>query len=133
MNVYIATKFENKSQFRELASLLGKYGHNITHDWTNEDLAGIPPSERAEFLKSCAFSDFLGVTRADVLVFIPVKEAMAGAWVEFGLALRDHKPIIVIDNKLQNNIFYNMDSVSLAKDFNHVASLLAERERLVGK
>lgn len=125
MRVYIATKFENTNQFNELKALIEAKGHWINHDWTNgTPIKSIPAEKLGDFLKDSACNDFMGVKKCHALIFIPVQEPMAGAWVEMGIALAEWKRVIVIDNGLKNCIFFNLPGVLKARDFNHAVELL---------
>lgn len=115
MNIYIATKFENKKGFDKARKLLEAAGHTITHDWTVEDASKVEESEREQYLAECAVRDLEGVMAAHVVVFL-AHPKMAGALVELGFALGQGKPCVLIDTEkkgVQDCIFYHLPDSGL--------------------
>lgn len=129
-NIYIATKFTNTKGFNEMKDLLEKNGHSVILDWTKEDASKVPEGERSDYLRQCACTDAVAVMMCDVLVFIPVPEPMAGAFVELGIAIGRKRVIMVnpFAEGLQKCIFYHLPVVDsgleIASGFNHVIELL---------
>lgn len=128
MRAYIASKFENQDQFHELREMLESYGHTVTRDWTKESIAR---STEPGYITKCAEEDYSGVVEAEVLVLIPTKEPMAGAFVEFGIALGKGLDIIIVDpfnESYQKNIFYHLHNafpwVMHAPDLSAAAELV---------
>lgn len=115
MKAYIATKFENKLEFEKMAFYLKSQGHTITLDWTKHDAKSVPEELRKEYMKQCACECFVGVMLADVVIFIVDNRPMAGAFVEFGIALGLFKKIIIVNafkgDGRQECIFFHLPSV----------------------
>lgn len=121
VKAYLATAFKNKAQFHELKSLLEAAGHTVTHDWTTEDETKVPEEQKPIYLMKCAMADVLGVCSADVLILI-AKPNMAGALVEFGIAIASSIPVLVLDGFKEGNqkcIFYHFPQCG---KFQHVQS-----------
>lgn len=125
INVYVATKFQNVAGFNEMKRLLEDIGHKVTHDWTKESADGKGWPERYPYLQKCALRDGHGVADSDCLIFIPVNQPMAGAFVEMGIALALDKLVIVVDafaDGIQGNIFYYLPQVVHVKTLKEAAS-----------
>lgn len=115
MNVYIATRFTHKEEFKKLQKLLEANGHAITHDWTVDDLTGVPADEIELYKMRNAGHCIQGVLFADALVLI-AKPNMAGAFVEMGMAMMRGIPIIVVGADQEGNqpcIFYSLPDCSV--------------------
>lgn len=113
MRVYVASKFENQEQVRKVHRLLTESGHIITHDWTWESVEGKKGEERERYLKDCATKDYNGVDTCDVFFLINYLHC-AGAYTEFGIALRAQKCIVVVDGhhpEKSRNIFFHLPDV----------------------
>ena len=112
MKVYIASKFENVSQFHQLKEALESEGHEVTHDWTKHK-ADPSDSDYREKMARFASEDYAGVLDAQVLILVPVgKETpMAGAFVELGIAIHAGLDVIIVDGFAENrqqNVFYRL-------------------------
>ena len=87
MNIYVATKWENRSQARRVMNDLTDLGHHITHDWTTI------AQETAEV----AAEDMVGVLRADRLVLLAEDDwPFRGTYVELGIALTAGIPVSIV-------------------------------------
>lgn len=110
MKVYIATSFACKADFKKLRLILEANGHEITHDWTVDDVAGREGIDKKMYLAQCAGYCMKGILDADALVLI-ARPNMAGAFVELGFALGQSIPVIVLDGWKEGNqepIFYHI-------------------------
>lgn len=128
MKIYIATKFENQAKFHELKDLLEEFGHTVPRDWTNERERGdMTEVQWQSYLKTQAQADADGVADCDALVLITVKESMAGAFVEMGIAAALSKRILLVDEGNKNNIFFRLPCVEQMGDFEDVINALEPR------
>ena len=119
MNVYVATKWENKDGARAAMATMRAAGHTITHDWTAVEEAGANLAE-------CAIDDVDGVERADVLLLIP-HAGIKGAWVEMGVAIANFIPVLIIDNPWARKcIFEHLPGVVHVADVEAAIAWLAE-------
>ncbi len=99
MKIYVAGKWEEKVQVREVMKQLMDAGHTITHDWTIAELNGIPNTEQA-------LADKKGVMVADALVCVFEKDLRySGALTEFGIAVAKGIPIYFLGHACDGNIF----------------------------
>jgi hypothetical protein len=97
MKFYVATKWNRKDEAKRVIAALQERGHEITHDWTEEeDSLGLPDAARAEFYALCAADDVDGVLDADVMLLLH-DAAARGAYVELGIALAHGVRVIVVD------------------------------------
>jgi hypothetical protein len=101
IKAYVATKFERKTEARELMADLGRLGVSITHDWTVFENGVHPASD-------CAIHDTNGVLDCDFVVILANDDLpYRGSYVEFGIALGTHKKIYLIGNGMDRCIFAN--------------------------
>ena len=127
VKIYIATKFENQDEFHQLKRMLEACGHVVTHDWTKESCDNAPPGKLEEYKTDCALNDVEGVHNADLLVLIPYHKPMAGAFVEFGIAVALGKPVVLVKRAgvfFQDNIFYSLPDVTPLPDFESVVTFV---------
>lgn len=118
MRIYIATKFENQTQFHKLALILRSMGHKIVLDWTKHSLVGVPEEEVDAYKARCAAECYLGVSMADALIFLGDRRKMAGAFVELGIALGQCKRIIMVNtNAAQSCIFFSLPQLHGQVDY----------------
>lgn len=101
---YVAGKFEEKEQVKEIILELEEAGHTITYDWTiHED-----DNPQMQALKCLG-----GVIDADMFIFLAERALpYKGAFVEMGAALTHGKPVLVIGDAIDSCIFMKMGFVS---------------------
>ena len=110
MKFYVAGKFEDKSDVREVMDIIKKAGHFVTHDWTLREKEG------ADLVK-CAREDYNGIVNCQILVAVLLKENnYRGLWVEIGIALAMKKIIAVIGEGENDCIFLTLPEVIHHKD-----------------
>jgi hypothetical protein len=115
VKIYVASKFENSKAVREAHRALEEDGHEITHDWTNENADGLEGEAKEEYLKKCASKDVVGVLSGQGILVLN-HERMAGGFTEFGIAIGSHwlgryMCIVVIDGHHEEkprNIFFHL-------------------------
>jgi hypothetical protein len=118
MDIYVASKFENKKAVREAYLALMADGHSITHDWTGEDAEGLEGEALETYMRGCAEKDVKGVEGGQG--FLMLNHArIAGGNTEFGIAIATKKFIVVIDGHHPDkprNIFFYLPMVHHARD-----------------
>jgi hypothetical protein len=122
MKLYVASKFTNKQEVRSLMTLLENDGHTITHDWTDDDAAGLEGDELEQYLALNAIACIRGIIDAQAFILIARPE-MAGSHTELGLAMGIGRPVLILDGFKagnQPNIFYNIPNNGL---FQHVPDI----------
>lgn len=91
MDIYVASKFENRDEVRRVQRILLDEGHVITHDWTgdNWDKAEELGMTVEEYAARCADCDFFGAAAADIVLLLVDHSLgkMQGAMVEAGIGL----------------------------------------------
>jgi len=97
---YIAGKWEEREQIREIQKALIEKGHEITCDWTyhEKDDPGYPVTYAVE--------DIEGVKNCDVYVGVFVSDLnYKGALVEMGAALATFKTVCIIGHAIDSCLF----------------------------
>lgn len=119
MNIYLATAFACKEDFRMMKSLLEAAGHTISHDWSVDDIGTRTGMEKEIYLMECCIGCLNGIADSDVFILL-ARPSMAGAFVELGVAIGCGKPVILLDafkTGHQDPIFYHLPNSGL---FQHV-------------
>lgn len=130
MRVYVAAKFEDKAIVRDAYAKLRAIGHEITHDWTNEDITKAEPGRVDEYLAECAERDAEGVQEADVLVMFP-HERGKDSYVELGIALGAAIPVVCISRGvgLPSSIFLKVEDVHHVETIEQAISAIGRGRR----
>lgn len=91
MKIYVAGKWHDKASIRGIMGQLEKLGHQITHDWTKNEIETRTP----EALRYYATLDLAGVDKADILVVIMTDKEYSyrGTFTEIGFAIGKCKPV----------------------------------------
>jgi len=114
MRFYVAGKFEDKERIERLMEKLRNQGHEITHDWTRYD-----HSEDVYEMRCRAKDNIQGVKQADVLIMVLIDDLQyTGTFVEMGIAIAEKKPIIIIGNQRNDNIFTKLPNVVRINELN---------------
>lgn len=99
MKIYVAGKWQEKEQVRQLQQGLRDRGHTITYDWTQQE-------EEGAVLHCCALNDASGVIEADSLVARLVNPLpYRGALAEIGMAIGLGKRVYIIGHGCPHFIF----------------------------
>lgn len=123
MKIYVAAKFEEGPMVQKVYEKLRARGHEITHDWTNEDAEKFKNEDG--YAARCAINDFRGVMDADaVLVFN--HDRLFGGATEMGIAIAGGIPIYVVGRGIRENIFFNLPEG--IKHFNSDDDAISEME-----
>ncbi len=106
MKIYVAGKWKERQQVKNIMDRLEARGHTITCDWTKH----IAP-ERIEKGEGCftrdvynsghktyGWEDLEGVENCDILVaYMPDPTVFyKGAWIEIGISIAHRKRVIII-------------------------------------
>lgn len=105
MRIYVAGKWEERANIRDLMDILEGDGHTITEDWTTHEAAD-------RDLAECALRDHQGVETADALVIIAINVLpYMGACAELGLALGYGKEIYLVGSGMDTCVFAHHPAV----------------------
>ncbi len=117
MRIYVAGKFQEKSQVKQVQIALKNVGHEITHDWTVHDMGRHESQEPTdvqigahwydpEELARQALGDLRGVQTADVIVICAINpHRYSGTLTEMGIALGCGHRVLIIGDCIDGNIF----------------------------
>lgn len=95
--IYVASKFEDKARVRDTYAKLRAAGHEITCDWTNEEVKDLPDDELFHTIREAAKADARGVFNADAVILFPHGNGK-GLFVELGIAVGRGIPIVVVSD-----------------------------------
>lgn len=115
MKIYLAAKFEQKIEMRDVRTRLMAAGHEVTSQWIDvEHTEDHNVQVTDEMRVGYARMDIADVLRAHVLVAFSGERSVpsigGGRHVEFGVALQAGKPIFVVGPKGEH-IFHYMPGV----------------------
>ena len=123
MKIYVATKWENRSEANRVLALLRSAGHHITYDWT------VWEQESTEQ----ALADLSGVLNADCLIVLAEQDLpYKGTYVELGAALAAGLTIYLVGDGLDACLFSkhpDVQKLSLVQVFADIQ----QRATLVGR
>lgn len=106
--IYVATSFKNIPEARQVMRLVEEAGHEISHDWTWESVDESWDEEtKREYLVKCGDRDYLGVTTADIVVFLN-HELAHDAMAELGIALAKGKHVIILYPERRSSVFFHL-------------------------
>lgn len=132
MKVYLAAKFERKTEMREVRDFLVNDGHKVVSRWIDvEHEEDASHTVTDELRVSYAQMDVDDVLHSEVLVMFshPRSETHngGGRHVEFGIALQSGRKIIVVGPKGEH-IFHYWPGIMFAADLDELASTLWSME-----
>lgn len=117
MKLYVAGKWQEKSQVRKVQDYLKDRGHEITYDWTQHEMT-VDPEEGGDIIEiygqhysrtelgEQSVGDANGVNEADVVVIVAINNhRYAGAFTEMGISIGHGRPVYVIGHGMDYNIF----------------------------
>ncbi len=116
MKIYVASKWEERHEVKDLMCSLIARGHEITCDWTNHNYgdAGYPVQY--------AQDDVTGVLEADIFIGLFINEHnYRGALIEMGVALGSNSPVYIVGHAIDSCMFTHHPYVLM---FNTVDDLL---------
>lgn len=132
MKVYLAGPYQNKVAIAEKAAELRAMGIEVTSSWLEEPHA--PNTQlhelTAEDHAKYAFRDLVDIDTADVFVlFADTTKSIirAGRHVEFGFAIRQAIPILVVGSEFENIFHYlsEVEHFATWEDARHALSTMA--------
>jgi hypothetical protein len=110
MKLYLAARYDRRSEMRDVSAALAKAGHFVTSRW-------IYPRQSGPDLVS-AIEDIEDLMEADCLVSFTERPIQSAPWaarggrhVEFGVALASGKRLVVIGPR--ENIFHHLPRVDV--------------------
>ena len=117
MKFYVATRFADYERARALNEFVRAAGHTITHDWTDTDeFVNGKPVELGELthqqMLKYANLDFVGVARADVVIFLGESDRCYGALIEVGIALA-HSASVWVVAPHRDSVFFHLPEVKV--------------------
>lgn len=130
MKIYVAGKTQDWRRVRETQNLLVLQGHEITYDWVpavirygEDDATGPDVNETGpEVLLEQAEADREGVREADVVVALGHPDVL-GTIVEIGMALAEHKPVILV-GEFRDSVFWYFPEVTRVKGLDELEDAL---------
>ncbi|GAC1590836.1 MAG: hypothetical protein NVS3B25_09660 [Hymenobacter sp.] len=107
MRLYVASAFANKPEVIATMEALRMAGHEVSHDWTTEQVDLEWAADRTDaYLQQCGADDFRGVRYADALVLVNHEHAR-DAMTEFGIALGRGTPVYVLYPERRTSVFFH--------------------------
>lgn len=96
MNVYVASKYQNRDACAALAGHLRALGCDVTSRWHEGPAQAVPESELPDdALDAIAADNHADLARADALVLL-VHPGLAGSLLETGVAIGRGMPLLVV-------------------------------------
>jgi len=130
MKIYIAGKFEDRTQVAELYRRIEEMGHQVAYDWTQHKPIK-PYSQNQELAGQYSDNELSGILDSDVFICL-THEAGTTLLMEFGSALilnrKTGKPIVyaVGNSNERSPWFFN----SRVKRRNSIDEVLAEIKKM---
>ena len=107
MNVYVATKWENRDEAARVMKDLQDLGHVITCDWTTVDQES----------QAQAAADMAGVLFAEAVIVLAEQDwPFKGTYVEMGMALAAGTQVYIV-GPYANTIFDKLPTVRRFPDY----------------
>jgi hypothetical protein len=131
VKIYLAAKFGQKAEMKEVRAFLINDGHEVTSQWLDVE-EGVDTDAGVNRLAHYAKMDVDDVLRADVLVTFSQEHKTlhsgGGRHVEFGVAVQAGKQIIVVGPKGEH-IFHYLPCVEHVADVDALAKRLHQMDR----
>lgn len=129
MKLYVASKFHNYVEARDVIDKLKGVGHEITCDWTRNEEFDLKSGEPLMYNDGApldvqarvAHADRRGIANCERFILL-AKPDMKGGMVELGMAIMQSVPIEIVRPNECYTVFYALESVTI---FETVESLLA--------
>ena len=103
MKIYIAGRWEDRKQIREIQKAMIDQGYELTLDWTDHEY----PTARRTLAKWAA-DDLTAASNAETLIaLMEVTHDYKGAWCEIGACLATGGIIIILGHGSDSAIFLN--------------------------
>ena len=137
VDIYVASKFENKAAVRAAQTEVRKRGWGISFDWTGEavDVSGSKvidwntPYQTADeaHLRESAYNDYCGVTGSSAVLILNHAHG-CGMWTEMGIAIAHGIPVYVVGPEIRRNIFFYLPESFKLQTFSTLEEALARME-----
>ncbi|MBI4094684.1 MAG: hypothetical protein HY435_00625 [Candidatus Liptonbacteria bacterium] len=121
--IYIAARFGEKDNVREIYERFTEKGHRVVGDWTNHKPIK-PYQEHGELAREYAIEDIEAAANCDVFILLS-SEAGTGMYIELGAAMAQKiaygKPeIYVVGKHLNRSMFYFHPTVNRRQNIDEV-------------
>jgi nucleoside 2-deoxyribosyltransferase len=123
MKFYIAGRTSKTEDIKEMISLLTKFGHEVTHDWTLTDAQFQRPYP-IDIAEQVADKDMRGIVDADIFIILGDKSG-TGMYVELGIALATNTKVYSIGENNDVTVFHFLPNVKRMYTFSEVLDDLA--------
>jgi len=137
VRVYVGGKWQEKPQVRKVQAALVEAGHEITFDWTQDNLGQVEKGGDAWVqiyslwydpirLGMQAYDDLHGVQTCDAIVICAMNpHKYSGTLCEMGIALGLGHHVYIIGQCLDSNIFTWLPWVHVVENVEEVINALA--------
>ncbi len=117
MRIYVAGKWQEKSQVKQVQIALVNVGHEITHDWTIHEMGAHESQQDTDVqigthwydpdeLAHQALGDLRGVQTCEAIVICAINpHKYSGTLTEMGIALGCGRRVLIIGDCIDGNIF----------------------------
>ena len=127
MLIYVAGPWVHRAQVKQVAQQYRDKGHTVVSrwhdDWGARSDAGITDADKREE----AEKDVADVQMSQALVLLNWEGSTGGMFVEQGIAIDRHTPVIVVGGP-RSNVFHHLLSVKYVNSFAESLGVLAELE-----
>lgn len=131
MKVYVAASIKDRDRAAQVADAIEDAGHLITFKWWGSEGEirdadeGKTWRDDPEQATALALREQKGVWDSDALVLCG-GDKILGAAIEFGMAVGDEKPAIILPGCSRDSIFWHLPGVVLVDTIEEVISELAD-------
>ena len=132
MNIYLASTYSNHPEMREWKETLAKAGYTVTSRWITGEDEPFEGTKNPEMNHTFATHDLEDLENSDIAIFDCRPEThgkgQGGRHVEFGFALCEEMPVIIIGEP--ENVFHYLNRVIVVKDLEEAITIIDEDERI---
>ena len=129
MKIYIATKFEDVTEYKELENILVSDGHSITCDWTAHKSVH-PFSDDRPICRSQSEEDLSGIRNSDVVILLYNGKKGSGMSFEIGYATALNKKVVMLgENSEDYSMFVHLDNFIHCSNIQEMKLVLDEYKR----
>lgn len=113
MTIYLASAFDQRWWLRAIEPVLLTRGWTVVSDWyhlTDGDVQAMDAAGEARWARR----NFLALREAEVLLLFLQGSSAGGRWTEFGIALAEGKPCVLVGET--TNVFRYLPGVSVVEE-----------------
>lgn len=119
--VYVAAKFIDNDQVKEVYKELRACGHTVSFDWTGHTKEDATAEVKSRWADEC----MVGVRDCDTLIAVFVNERhQRGAMIEIGAALGQGKPVIIVGTMESSSVMLCHPLVTRVDSIKHAIDLV---------